>query len=98
MDDSFVYDAGILDDGTAVTMWFSINASEILGHAPIYMADWDWVGVSAGMEMGIWHHPFAGLNTGYDEHGWIARWEYEYKSYFDVTSVLTEGTLVCDRL
>ncbi len=73
---------------------FSMDASVIVEHDPLFGSGEDWTGVSFDDQMGMWLHPMADLETSYDDNGFLSQWDYGAQGWFDNTNAPTAMTLV----
>ena len=80
----------VMGDGT-VTMGFTIDATDFVGHSPLYPEAPSWYGIGYGVEAGVWFHSFAGLQTSYSD-GYLTSWDYEDHGYLDTKSWPTDVT------
>ena len=68
------------------TMGFSIDATDIIDHHPMYTGnDTDWTGTQYDEQIGVWFHTFAGLNTSYRSNGYLKKWERSKEGWLDLT-------------
>ena len=65
---------------------FSMDADEIMNHNPLYGPDNEWSGVSFDDTIGMWLHPVRGLDTSYDNDGFLTQWSVEDQSYYDTSN------------
>jgi len=68
---------------------FSIDASSIIGHNPMYGNAADWTGAQFTDAMGIWMHPFRTFNAGYNENGGMTSLQLGGEGWFDGTMLQT---------
>jgi hypothetical protein len=94
-DDAFVKTLTAVDDGTRITMSFTIDASVINTRTPLYVAPWAWTGASIGTRAGTWYHPVSGLSTAYDANGWLTAWNIGAQGYIDTDNLPTTSSSVC---
>ena len=85
LDASWVYGAErtLESDGT-VTMGFTIDASAINAHVPLYPGVGPWTGMAYDSGIGIWFHPLAGSHTGYVDGYLTAESTFDHQGWFDV--------------
>ena len=80
------------DDGNKV-MSFTVDADAIGDHEPQYPgpggAD-DWTGADYGESIGMWLHPSKGLETSYDDNGFLAEWDADSQGWYDSANQPTE--------
>lgn len=75
------------------TMGFSIDATDVIGHAPQYTGDnADWTGAQYDQQIGVWFHTFAGLDARYRSNGYLKKWDRSKEGWLD----LTYGNTVTD--
>lgn len=67
------------------TMGFSIDATQIIGHNPMYGNDADWTGAQYDEQIGVWFHQVAGLQTEYRSNGYLKRWNRSKEGWLDLT-------------
>ncbi|MFK7840399.1 MAG: VWA domain-containing protein [Bdellovibrionales bacterium] len=79
-------------DGNKI-MQFTMDATNIIDHQPTYGPDGEWSGVGFDSSVGIWLHPSAGLETSYDENGYLTRWDLQSQSWYDSANQPTETTI-----
>lgn len=70
------------NDG-ARTMSFSIDASFLNAHNPLYPGDTPWEGAAFDDLIGMWFHPFAGLSTAYSDEGYLTNWSWKSQGWID---------------
>ncbi len=63
---------------------FSLDATDLIRHIPVYGPSGEWSGVSFSEEVGIWLHPVLGLETAYDSDGFLTQWDIEGQGWYDV--------------
>lgn len=68
---------------------FSIDASAIIGHNPMYGTPGDWTGAQFADAFGIWMHPFKTFNPTYDADGNITNLHSGGEGWFDGTMLQT---------
>ncbi len=73
---------------------FTMDATDVLNHSPLYGPDGEWTGVSFGEEIGMWLHPVQGLGTSYDANGLLTQWSSEGQGFYDTSYEQTEITVV----
>lgn len=85
-------------DGTR-TLGFTIDASDIISHVPVYPSATDpWTGAQWGEKIGVWMHTFRTFNVGYDNDGLINSFNKGGEGWFDghnldTTLIPTPGAL-----
>lgn len=83
-----VYD--VQGDGS-ITMGFTIDASPITGHSPLYPEAPAWYGVGYGAEAGVWYHSFAGVQSAYQDD-YLSNWQASEHGFLDTKSWVTDVT------
>ncbi|MCB9464756.1 MAG: PEP-CTERM sorting domain-containing protein [Candidatus Eisenbacteria bacterium] len=69
------------------TMGFSIDATDIVDHNPLYSAGGtDWSGAGYDDNIGVWFHSFAGLDTRYRTNGYLKRWTANRQGWLDLAN------------
>ncbi len=77
---------------------FTVDATDILNHDPIYGPDGEWSGVAFEESLGIWLHPVQALGTSYDQDGFLLDWSSEGQGWYDTSWQDTEiSTKECAR-
>ncbi|MCB0358511.1 MAG: PEP-CTERM sorting domain-containing protein [Bdellovibrionales bacterium] len=83
------------------TLGFSIDASAINAHSPLYPdPDGDpWKGAQFGNALGLWFHTVTGLATNYDPSGFLTAWNFSNSGWYDsswerTSDVPEPGTLL----
>lgn len=88
---SWLYDLSAVEeaDGSR-TFGFTLDATFIRAHTPLYGGSEPWQGVGMGPKMGAWFHTFANLGTSYDGD-WLSGWARPNGSegYLDVANLQT---------
>ncbi len=78
------------DDDDRLTFDFTIDASTINSHVPMYPDDDDpWFGIGWGERLGIWLHTYEDLDSEYNDDGLLTEWDYEHRGWFDGTDFVT---------
>lgn len=77
------------DSGGKRTLSFSIDASTIIGHNPLYGTPGDWTGAQYAENFGIWMHPFRTFNPTYNANGDITNLQSGGQGWFDGTYLQT---------
>ncbi len=92
----FLLSASVVDTATTRTINFSIDASGINSHAPLYPHATDaWEGVRFDDKLGIWFHAFRNLTTAYGDsgaaQGFLTNWYRPdgKEGYFDGANLTT---------
>ena len=63
---------------------FEVNTDILNDHNPLYPDAVDpWNGVDFSTEVGIWMHPFANVETAYNEEGYLTQWDYTSQGWHD---------------
>ncbi len=75
---------------------FTLDATVIVDHVPLYGDPADWSGASFADALGIWLHPKTDIETSYDQDGYLTQWSSSANGWFDGTDLPTETTCVCD--
>lgn len=78
-----------VDVGSKRILSFSIDASAIIGHTPMYGNAADWTGAQFADHFGIWMHPFKTFNPTYDGDGNITGLARNGEGWFDATMLQT---------
>jgi hypothetical protein len=76
------------DIGSGRRLSISFDASVVQHHDPLYdSARNDWTGLAFGTgatpQVGIWMHSVVGLNTTYNDQGFLSNWSYRTRGWFD---------------
>ncbi len=72
------------DDDDRRTFDFTIDASTINSHVPMYPDDDDpWFGIGWGERLGLWLHTYKKLDTEYDDDGLLTKWKRRREGWFD---------------
>ncbi len=81
LSDIFVTDEA---NGTR-TMGFTMDATSIIDHLPLYPGSEPWQGAQFAEKVGIWFHPWSNLATDYDQDGWLTQWDSDplRRGFFD---------------
>lgn len=74
---------------------FTIDASVIQNHIPLYGDPADWTGVAFGDQLGMWLHPVANLHTAYGQDGYLTEWDDYAQGWYDVAYKPTEVEHFC---
>lgn len=74
--------------GSGRRLSISFDASIVQEHNPMYdSALNEWTGLAFGTgvnpEVGIWMHSVDGLNTSYNDQGFLSNWTYRTQGWFD---------------
>lgn len=88
-------EVGVNDKGYHVYK-FTLDATVIQQHDPLYGDGSDWDGVAFAEKMGIWLHPVANLNTDYDSNGYLTQWNPGKTGWYDDNYLNTDVDTVCD--
>lgn len=64
------------------TLGFSMDASLINTHVPLYGNPADWTGIAFGQQIGTWFHPLGVVNSTYSQ-GFLTEWRPEITGWFD---------------
>ncbi len=75
---------------------FTLDATSIVDHVPLYGDPADWTGVSFTDALGIWLHPKTDIDTSYDQDGYLTEWHSTANGWYDASYEPTETTCVCD--
>ncbi|RMG40100.1 MAG: hypothetical protein D6719_11930 [Candidatus Dadabacteria bacterium] len=100
VDNSFVKSLTAQDelDGTR-TLGFNIDATAIMTHTPLHGPASDWYGTGYNDTVGIWFHPYQGLNNTYS-NGWLTDWDGPRHGWYDTNYQCSEkddSGAVCTR-
>ncbi len=74
---------------------FTMDASVIQNHNPLYGDASQWTGVEFGNQIGMWMHPAAGLQTSYGSDGYLTYWNADMNGYYDVAYKHAEVIEIC---
>jgi len=77
-------------EGNDKILGFSINASKINAHRPSRPGPGgvdEWTGAEFGNKIGIWMHPVSGLSTGYDNKGFLTKFNFCEAGWFDAENL-----------
>lgn len=67
---TWINSVNAVDSGGGRNMSFSINATDIINHVPMYPDNNDpWFGTGFDEKIGVWFHPVSSLSTGYEGQG-----------------------------
>lgn len=71
------------------TLGFSIDATAINNHIPLYPGSTPWTGAEFGSNIGVWFHTYAGSRFNYKANGYI--WDYakQKEGYIDLSNSAT---------
>jgi choice-of-anchor A domain-containing protein len=94
IDPSFIRAISVNDNGTQITMSFTVDVAGINAHYPLYSAAWPWSGAQFDDQLGLWFHWVSGMSTSY-AGGWLTNWSYAYQGWSDLTGQPTTGTDIC---
>lgn len=84
LDQSWVLDASVQDVNSDRVFSFSIDASTINAHNPLYgTGNQPWFGTGFGSQLGLWLHSYDGLDARYFGDGAIKRWDRTKEGWFD---------------
>ncbi|MEP4380802.1 MAG: Ig-like domain-containing protein, partial [Alphaproteobacteria bacterium] len=91
-DPSWVQDISYETDasGDVHTFHFTIDASAINGHDPMYPEAGGWTGLEFGEQLGMWLHPNSDIETAYDSEGFLTEYSTEGHGWLDVSYQQTE--------
>ena len=85
----------VIDNGDGTkTFNLAMDASTIQSHDPVYGPDGEWTGVSFQNEIGIWLHPVQGLDTSYDQDGFLTQWDIHGQGWYDTSHQPTEIKII----
>ncbi len=84
------------NDGS-LTMGFSIDATSIINHNPMYTDGSAWKGIGYGDDIGVWFHTFSNLNRRYygsssSKAGFLKDWGFSKQGWLDLTYGSTSPT------
>jgi len=65
------------------TWSFTVDATSILAHMPMYAQPWPWVGTGFDDQIGIWVQTFTNATVTYDEDGYVEAVCYDRVGYYD---------------
>ncbi len=65
---------------------FALDATLIQEHDPLYGPDGEWTGVSFGDLIGMWLHPVTGLETSYNDDGYLSQWTITGQGWYDTAN------------
>ena len=83
----------VIDNGDGTkTFNLAMDATTIQNFDPTYGPDGEWSGVSFDNELGIWLHPVTGLDTSYDQDGFLTQWDIHDQGWYDTSHQPTEIT------
>jgi len=89
----FNYVEMTVDENGDKIMSFSVDANVLGDHVPANPgpggAD-EWSGAQFGEDVGIWLHPVRGLETSYDDNGYLDQWSIEGQGWYDTANQPTE--------
>lgn len=84
LDLSWVLDASVQDVNGDRVFSFSIDASVINAHNPLYgTGNQPWFGTGFAENLGLWLHSYDGLDARYRDDGTIRRWDRTKEGWFD---------------
>lgn len=90
---SWVNSASVVDAGGKRTISFDIDATDIIGHSPLYPDAVDpWTGIGFANKVGIWMHPFRQFDISYSPAGSITNIVTSGEGWFDATNLATVPT------
>lgn len=85
--ESFLNAGTVSDNAGKRTISFTIDASNINAHAPLYPDAVDpWYGIGFGSKLGLWMHPFNTFNPTYNPNGSIASLSTGGQGWFDASN------------
>lgn len=96
IDDSWIFDMNIYDDGAKRVFTFTVDASTINWHNPLYGSQDDWTGVRFDDSIGIWLHSWAnnGSPGAIHAEGVLEDWNYYGHGWLDGNELPAEVTIV----
>jgi hypothetical protein len=94
LDASFVNSASCSITSAGTTVAFSIDATAVRGHSPLYPASYGWTGMGFGTQLGIWYHPIGNGSFTYTT-GWLTGLSAPHQSWLDLSYASTTNTAVC---
>jgi len=94
LDPSFLLDAWASDDGTRISMGFTVQVRPFRLWEPLHAGAWSWYGLGFAERFGIWYHPSAGVSTAYS-NGWLTSYTYAQNGWIDNSDQPTTRTEVC---
>lgn len=74
---------------------FTMDATIIQEHDPLYGDTSEWTGASFGEQIGMWMHPVGLLDTEYDSEGYLTNWSAGKQGWYDVSYKPTETEMIC---
>jgi hypothetical protein len=94
---AWIIDASVQDVGTKRVFSFTVDASDINNHSPLYPdANDPWFGIGFAQGLGLWMHPFQSFNATYGQSGQITGLSTGGQGWFDghgFETVPTPGSL-----
>ncbi len=87
-DMSWVHELVVETNNGVLTLGFDVDASQLNSHSPLFPNVDGYEGVGFGEKLGVWFHPFAGLETDYEDD-YLEEWEYSKKGWFDTSNLTT---------
>lgn len=90
---SWIQSISAVDNAGKRTLSFTINASDVNGHSPMYpdMVD-PWAGLAFGEQLGLWMHPYRNFDPTYGMNGEITSLNASNQGWFDGHSYTTTPT------
>jgi hypothetical protein len=86
-----ILSAGVSDNAGKRTISFTIDASDINAHSPLYPDAVDpWFGIGFAEKLGIWFHPFKTFNPTYAVDGSISALSASGEGWFDGSNFDTD--------
>ncbi len=73
---------------------FTMDASTIINHVPLYGDPADWTGMTFEGLVGIWLHPMADLTSAYDGSGFLTGWSSMGHGWYDTINSATQTVFV----
>ncbi len=93
-------DVSVDENGDKV-MTFTVDTNASGTHDPAYPGPGgaeEWTGMSIGESVGIWLHPVNGLETSYDDNGFLEQWSTQGQGWYDTSNQPTEeGSLETEK-
>lgn len=98
LDSSWIISKSVVDAAGKRTMSFTIDATTINSHVPLYPdINDDWFGMGFGEKLGLWFHTIKGLDASYGADGYLTQFKkgrYGKEGYFDGTNFCTTQVVV----
>ena len=90
-----VLEVGVLHEGDATTMFFTVDASLLNDFVPAPSSASHWNGLSFDHHIGLWFHPLTNVTSAYDADGWLVQYDYERTGWLDGTNFFVDRTAAC---